>query len=174
MCPSISTDATGGVSGDPQSGFPNVANEADSRIIRLGTAFAVFALSIGLLFAAQGIESRVDTGGLTPKWWPTILASSMLVLSLVLTVEASRKSSKGIDAKPATRLGLLRCLLTVVLSAGFIAIWSFIPFIVASVIYLFGLVFIFGGRSSYALLFVPVCITLGIYISFGILLRVPL
>ncbi|MGO1770799.1 MAG: tripartite tricarboxylate transporter TctB family protein, partial [Microbacterium sp.] len=128
----------------------------ESRPLELLTALGMLAFSVVVLVATQGIESRVDSGGVTPRWWPTILASTMLVLSLVLLVGALRTGVSRGDLKAPTRTGWIRAGGAIVLSAAFLFAWSVVPFVIACAVYIACLVALFGGRSVVSLVVVPV------------------
>ena len=137
-------------------------------------ALAVVA-SILVLLLARGIESRVDSGGLSPAWWPLVLGGTGLALSVVLLVIGLTRppaAREGVQA--GTREGWVRAGLAIVLSIIFIEVWGAVGFIIPSVVYLDVHAIVFRIRCWKFLLLFPLGRTALIYVLFDLLLRVPL
>ncbi|MFD1506707.1 tripartite tricarboxylate transporter TctB family protein [Georgenia yuyongxinii] len=145
-----------------------------SRRLELLIAVLAVALAVVVLVLSQGIESRVDSGGLAPSWWPAVLAGSALAISLALLVLALvRAPGEREDLQSGTREGLYRVLISSALSVLFLVAWEPVGFIIACPIYLAGLLATYGLRSRGLVIF-PVAVTAVIYVLFDVILRVPL
>lgn len=162
-----------------------------SRRLELVIASASVALSALVVYLASHIAVRHETGGVDPRWWPTVLGSVALTLSLLLLVVAIvRPPFDREDVTSATRRGWIRCVAAMALSCVFIALWStlsfsftvglpglrltFTAFIVVLPLYVAGLVAMFGGRGLKALVVFPAIVSVVIYVLFHLLLKVPL
>jgi len=157
----------------PADGAPPPARS--SRALEGGVAAVAVVASIVVLLLARGIESRVDSGGLSPDWWPLVLGGTGLALSLaLLVVGLTRPPAEREGVQAGTREGWFRAGLAIVLSVLFIEVWGAVGFVVPAVVYLLALAVIFGVRSWKFLLLFPLGVTALIYVLFDLLLRVPL
>lgn len=157
----------------PTEGGPRLA--PSSRAFEGIVAAVAVAASTGVLLLARGIESRVDSGGLSPDWWPMVLGGTGLALSIaLLLVGITRPLGEREGVHVATREGWLRAGLAIVLSVLFIRVWGAVGFVVPAIAYLATLSVIFGVRSWKFLLLFPPGVTALIYVLFDLLLRVPL
>ncbi|WP_324650067.1 tripartite tricarboxylate transporter TctB family protein [Georgenia sp. H159] len=148
---------------------------SSSRAFEAVVAAIAVVASVVVLLLSRGIESRVDSGGLSPDWWPLVLGGTGLALSLALLVVALVRPTRerdGVDA--ATREGWIRAGLAIILSVIFIEVWAAIGFVIPAVVYLAVLALLFGVRSVKLLVLFPLGVTALIYVMFDLLLRVPL
>lgn len=146
-----------------------------SRAFEAAVAAIAVAASVVVLLLSREIESQVDSGGLSPDWWPLVLGGAGLALSVVLLVVALvRPPAVREDVEEGTREGWIRAGLAIVLSILFIEVWGAVGFIVPAVAYLLALSVLFGVRSWKFLVLFPLCVTALIYVLFDLLLRVPL
>lgn len=137
-------------------------------------AVAVVASTVVLLLA-RDIDSRVDSGGLSPDWWPLVLGGTGLALSVaLLVVGIARPPAEREGVAVATREGWVRAGLVIALSVAFIQVWGEVGFVVPAIVYLAVVSVIFGVRSWKFLLLFPLGVTALIYVLFDLLLRVPL
>ncbi|MEE6282918.1 tripartite tricarboxylate transporter TctB family protein [Georgenia sp. MJ170] len=128
-----------------------------------------------VLLLTRGIESTVDAGGLSPSWWPTVLATVGLALAVILLATSLvRPVDKREDVVAATPAGWRQAGLAAVAAVGFLVAWSQVGFVVPALVFLVALCLIFGARSVKVLVLFPVGITGLIYVLFDVLLRVPL
>ncbi|MEC5386859.1 tripartite tricarboxylate transporter TctB family protein [Uliginosibacterium sp. H3] len=110
-----------------------------------------------------------------PGFFPTILASMLLIFSLLLMLNALRGKSKGEVpplrwSDPAVRRGL--CLL--VATAVFCLALKPIGFIPCAIVFLFLMMLVLGNRKPRALLMAPLIVTGGIWLTFEKLLHLEL
>ncbi|MFH5821214.1 tripartite tricarboxylate transporter TctB family protein [Georgenia sp. AZ-5] len=146
-----------------------------SRRLELVIAVLAVALSAVVLVLSQGIESQVDSGGLAPSWWPSVLAGAALAISAVLLILAlvRRPAERG-DLQAGTRQGWYRVLISSALSVLFLVAWEPVGFVIVCPLYLAALLATYGLRGLRGLLIFPVAITALIYVLFALILRVPL
>lgn len=146
-----------------------------SRTMEIVVAAVGLAASLaGLLFAGQ-VELRAETGGIDPRWWPTVLSIGSAVLSAALLVVALvRPPFDRSDLETISEGGWRRLLLASVVAAGYVAAWQLIGYLPATLVFLALLVWVFGGRGWKTLVLFPVLTTAFTYLLFHTLLKVPL
>lgn len=147
-----------------------------SRRLERGIGLVLTALSVLGLIGSRSIDVRVDSPGVGPQWWPTMLSVIALLISAVLAVLAfTRPPSERSGLESATRGGRRRLGLTVVIIALFVVAWTGTGnFLVPCVLMLVALLLSYGSRSWKALVVFPVLTTAIIYLLFHLLLRIPL
>ncbi|MGO1315542.1 MAG: tripartite tricarboxylate transporter TctB family protein, partial [Cellulomonadaceae bacterium] len=146
-----------------------------SRRLELVIAVACLALSALVVVLASRIMVRHDTGGIDPRWWPTMLGLVALALSVLLLLAAIfRPPFARDDVVAGTREGWTRSMAAMVASGLFVVLWTMLPFMVVLPVYVIGLVAVFGGRGVKALLIFPAVVCTIIHLLFDMLLRVPL
>lgn len=136
------------------------------------------SLGVGILvlWLASQIELRTTTtDSVGPRWWPEQLGVGIIALSAALLLIAIvRPPQDRSDLAAATRPGWLKMSATVAATALYFWAWPNIGFLISTVLYIGGLVLLFGGRSWKAALAFPVGTTALLYVLFHYLLRVPL
>jgi len=164
---------------------------ASSRRLEITVAVVAVVGTVGLLFAAQGIELRreADPGQIDARFWPTILAVLGIVLAVArLITTLLRPADERTDLELTQTRGWWGLALSSLLTVAYVLLWSlrtislplggyivdFPIFVVITPLFLVGLLFIFGGRGWKTLIIFPVVTTAFIYFLFGELLRIAL
>lgn len=157
-----------------------VADELDlaappSRRLEITVAITALVLSVTALILSRNIHLRMGSGGLDPKWWPTLLSVLAAVLSSVLIGFAlfGPAASRN-ELESSHHDGWVRMLLALTLSVLYALAWSFFGYVVPTVLYIAALLWVFGLRSWRGLLAFPIVTTAFIYSLFHFMLRVPL
>lgn len=147
-----------------------------SRKLERAIALSLVALSLLGIIGSRLIAVRTETGGVDPRWWPTVICGLSLALSLLLTVVTfTRPPFDREDLEVTNRGGWFRLAWTVVLSALFIVAWTLTGnFVIPAVLLLAVLMWVYDGRGWKALVIYPVVTVLFIYLLFHTLLKVPL
>lgn len=149
--------------------------ERPSRPLEI--AVAAVALSLGILgwILAQNLVVRTETGGIDPRWWPTVLSVSSMVLSaLLLAVAVFRPPFDRSDLERATRAGWTKLAAALAIAIAYVALWQLLGYLIATALFLAALVFTFGGRRWPSLVAYPIVTTGFTYLLFHTLLKVPL
>lgn len=144
---------------------------------RMEIVVAVVGLVVGLggILLARGVELRAETGGIDPRWWPSVLSIGSAALAAALLVVALlRPPFDRSDLERVSDGGWRRLLLAAVIAAGYVAAWQLVGYLAATVVFLALLVWVFGGRGWKTLVLFPVLTTAFTYLLFHTLLKVPL
>jgi uncharacterized membrane protein YhdT len=167
---------TVGVAGTPSAGevSPELAAPS-SRRLEIVTAAVALAASIAGYALAQAIELRTETGGVDPRFWPTLLSllggalSAALLLIAVLRPPFDRS-----DLEASNRQGATRLVVALVIAILYVVLWQLAGYLVATALFLAALLWVFGGRGWKTLILFPVITTAFTYLLFHTLLKVPL
>ena len=168
--------AADGVAGTPSTtDFAPELAARPSRRLEVVTAAVSLAASVGGYFLAQSVELRTETGGVDPRWWPTVLSLLVAVLSLALLLIAIlRPPFDRSDLEVSSRQGWTRLGAALVTGILFIVLWQLAGYLIATPLFLAALLWIFGGRGWKTLILFPVITTGFTYVLFHTLLKVPL
>lgn len=134
---------------------------------------AVIAIGLACFVLTGQIDLAREGQAFGPRWWPTALSVTMIVIGGVLVVQALMHRITS-DEPRITRSGGITLTVTLTLIIGYGFAWQYLDFRAVTVFLLAGLVFAFGGRGIKALMIFPVATTLVLWAIFGLLLRVPL
>jgi hypothetical protein len=146
-----------------------------SRALEIWIASIALALSGLAFYLSYNIDLRMDPGGINARWWPGLLSILATVLSSILLIAAlSLETIDRGDVEDSTSLGWSRMLKALALSSIYVFAWASIGYLLPTLIYLVGLLWIFGLRSRTGLIAFPLVTTLFIYGLFHYMLRVPL
>lgn len=165
-----------GVSGthSPSDFAPELA-ATPSRRLEVSTAAVALALSVGGYVLAQAVELRTETGGVDPRWWPTLLSLLAAALSVALLLIAIlRPPFDRSDLEVSSRQGWIRLGIALVCGILYIVLWQLAGYLVATPLFLAALLWVFGGRGWKTLILFPVLTTAFTYVLFHTLLKVPL
>lgn len=159
--------------GEPVEEFDFAAKP--SRRLEIAIAVTALVFSVTALVLSRNIYLRMGSGGLDPKWWPTLLSIMAAVLSSILLGMSlfGPASSRG-ELESAHEDGWKRMLSALTLSALYAFAWSLAGYLVPTVLYLAALLWVFGLRSWKGLIAFPLITTAFIYGLFHFMLRVPL
>lgn len=179
--PTAPHDAAAAATGTPDH------QAAPSRAIEITFAVVTVAFCATYLALGTQIDLRRDAapGQIDARFWPTVLGSTGVGLSVVLLVTSITRpvmAREGVER--LERGGLLRVLGTCALTLGYIGLWSYASvslfgfryelFPIATALLLAALLWLYGHRGWVGLIVYPVATTAFIYVLFGIVLRIPL
>jgi hypothetical protein len=154
---------------------PEDITAVPSRAMEITVAAVGLAVGAAGIVLARGIEVRAETGGIDPRWWPTVLSIGSAALAAALLVVALlRPPFDRSDLERVSDGGWRRLLLAGVIAAGYVAAWQLVGYLAATVVFLALLVWVFGGRGWKTLIIFPVLTTAFTYLLFHTLLKVPL
>lgn len=158
-----------------------------SRALEIAFAAVALAFTATYLFLATRIDLRLETpaGQLDARFWPLVLGTLGVALSVVLLVIAIvRPAPSREDLEVRQPGGILRVVVTCAITLVYVLVWSvasivafgyrFELFPVATALYLFVLMLVYGQRRWLGLIIYPLAVTAFIYVLFGMLLRIPL
>lgn len=129
------------------------------RNILLGLAYAVFAL-VGLIYTCSW--SYTSTTGLNPGFWPTIMFA-LLLLSAVGIIVFSVIGADG-DVKEEDKFKWNKSLPTIVWVGVYTFAFQQFGFLIPTMVFLFGEMFLFGEKRWKVL--IPVSVVLPVVLSF--------
>jgi hypothetical protein len=156
---------------------------------RIEIAFAVVALAVTAGYLALGtqIELRREAtpGQIDARFWPMVLGVTGVVVSIaILVIAITRPAPEREDIERIQRGGVLRVVVTLAISASFIALWSLGSVIlfgyrievfpIATALLMAALMLLYGHRRWLSLIIYTVSVTVFVYVVFGMLLRIPL
>lgn len=132
---------------------------------------ALIILSVATWITANRFPSVGDTD-VGAGFFPQLIASVLLLLSLVMIALSFRRQAddqpeEGFTSWKKTFLGF-------VLTFVYLALVYFCGFYIATPIFLFGFIWLFGYRKTIPAVAVVVIVTLFIYLVFEKVLQVPL
>jgi hypothetical protein len=147
-----------------------------SRRLEVGIAIGLVVLSAGGLLASRALGVRTETGGVDPRWWPTVICGLSLLLSVwLLVVVLVKPPFDRDDLEVTNRGGWYRLGITLVVLALYVVAWTLSQnFVIPSVLLLVVLMWVYDGRGWKALLVYPIATIAFIYLLFHTLLKVPL
>lgn len=156
-----------------------------SRKLEIIAAAVALVFFIFLLGLATQIELRREPvpGQIDARQWPIMLATLGIVLALVrLAIAFLRPPDSRDDLEPIRAGGFQRLGITLALTLGYVAVWTFreqihlgIPvFLIITPLFLAALVASYGGRSWRSLILYPLLLTGFAYLLFHTALRIPL
>lgn len=162
---------TSGAEGSAPEATPGMP---PSKPLEILTAIIAIALSATMVFLSRAIHVNRETGGVDPRWWPTVLGVMALALAVLLLAVAATRTLPRDDVEPTSTSGRINALTTAAAAIAYAFAWPLIGFIPATLILLVILTVVYGARDWKVLVFFPVGLTAFLYILFGTLLRVPL
>lgn len=145
-----------------------------SRRLEVITALCALAASAGLVLLSRQITVRTETGGIDPRWWPTLVGSLALALSVALLIVVLTRTMPRDDIEPTSKAGWARVAVTVTAAVAYTFLWPAIGYVPATLLVLIILTAAFGARNWKVLVLFPVGLTAFLYLLFGTLLKVPL
>lgn len=153
---------------EPAPGLP------PSRRLEVLTGIIATLLSAVVVALSRAVVVNRETGGVDPRWWPTVLGILALALAVALVFVALSGSMSRDDVEPTSRSGRVNAGATVVAAIAYTLIWPLVGFIPATLVLLVVLTAVFGARSWKVLVFFPLGLTAFLYTLFAVLLKVPL
>ncbi len=153
---------------EPTPGLP------PSRRLEVITGVVAAILSAAMIALSRAVVVIRETGGVDPRWWPTVLGILALALSVALVVVAFSRPMSREDVEPTTRSGRINAAATVIAAIAYVLTWPLVGFIPATLVLLVVLTAVFGGRNWKVLTLFPLGLTAFLYTLFAVLLKVPL
>lgn len=163
------------------------AGATASRPLEIAFAAIALALTAGYLYLGTQIPLRQEAapGQIDARFWPLVLGTAGVAVSVaLLAIAIVRPPQPRDDIERIQPGGVLRVVLTCVLTLGYVGLWiigSIVAFgyrlelfPVITAVYLLLLMLLYGQRRWLGLVLYPVAVTGFIYVLFGMLLRVPL
>ncbi|WP_319237883.1 tripartite tricarboxylate transporter TctB family protein [uncultured Propionivibrio sp.] len=128
----------------------------------------LIGILIGLYAIWEGANMPEDVVmKIGPSFFPTILASLLIIFSLVLIVNALRGKSKGeVTPLKLSDKGVQRGLITLVAAIVFCISLDPIGFIPTAIVFLAVMMWVMGNRKPLLMIVVPPLITLSIWLIF--------
>lgn len=166
---------------------PRPDDVAPSRPLDIAFAVVALAFCAAYLILATQIDLRREAGPgqIDARFWPTVLGTTGVGLSVVLLVSAlTRPPSPRPGLERVESGGVVRVVSTCALTIGYIAIWSissvsllgfrYEVFPIATAALMAALLWLYGHRGWRGLVIYPAATTAFIWVLFGIVLRIPL
>lgn len=143
-------------------------------LMERAVAAVVVVLGLAMLYGARAIEVRNETGGIDPRWWPTVIAAGITAMGLWMMGNAIfTRIERTVD--PAQPSGWVSMLATVGGLAVLVVAWQFhVPFLLLAPLFLIGTNWVYGLRRWTTLLLFPAVITALIFVIFRLVLKVAL
>lgn len=112
---------------------------------------------------------------LGPSFFPTVLAVGLGLFCLILLVLALKgKARASTDPFNIKDPGIQRMAISLLAAVAYCFLFNILGFIIVSVLYLFGLMFLLKRRDYLRMAAVSVCVTLLVYAIFNRLLDISL
>ena len=143
-------------------------------LMERAVAAIVVLLGTAMLLGARAIEVRNETGGIDPRWWPTVIAAGIIAMGLWMLGNALFTTiERTVD--PAQRSGWVSMLATVGGLVVLVVAWFLgVPFLLLAPLFLIGTNWVYGLRRWTTLLLFPGVITALIFVIFKLVLKVAL
>lgn len=148
---------------------------APSPVMERVAAGVVLAFGVLMLVGARGIVLRNETGGIDPRWWPSVIAAGIIICGIWMLANALLGVGIDRDVDPSRREGWIQMLVTVGGLAVVLVLWHLgITFLVLGPLFLVVINWVYGLRKWTSLLLFPGIIAALLYLVFRLLLKVPL
>ncbi|WP_126425430.1 tripartite tricarboxylate transporter TctB family protein [Brevibacillus marinus] len=135
----------------------------------VGIALILLSVAVWITSGSFPSVGETDVG---PSFFPRLIAGGLVLLSLIMIAGSFRhRQDNDKDAAP-TLWG--RTILGFVCMFAFLALIYIGGFHLATPLFLFGFMWLYGYRKPMASILVAVLVTLFIYFIFEVLLQVPL
>lgn len=138
-------------------------------------AVVVLVFGVWMLTGARSITVRNETGGIDPRWWPTVIAVGIIGCGIWMLVNAVLGVKIDREVEASRRTGWMQMIVTVAGIAAVLFVWNLgVSFVVLGPVFLVFLNWVYGLRKWTSLLVFPGIIALLLYTVFQLLLKVPL
>ncbi|WP_165218066.1 tripartite tricarboxylate transporter TctB family protein [Schaalia sp. ZJ1691] len=154
------------------AGAPNAPESVRLEVL---SALVIAAFGVFTVVGARSIELRNETGGIDPRWWPTIIGAGIIFCGLWMLFNALTRRAIERNVQPANRMGWLWLLATIAALIGAVGIWIIgLHFLVITPLFLAVTNWFYGERRWQTLALFPTIVTLILFVIFRLLLKVPL
>lgn len=160
---------------------------AASRPLEILFGVAALGFTAGYLFLATQIPLRraAAPGQIDARFWPMLIGVTGVVIALlVLAISLTRPPAGRDDLERIQPGGVLRVIVTIAITSGFVALWALGSVImfgyrievfpIAAAVLMAALMLLYGHRRWLSLVVYSVSVTAFVYVVFGMLLRIPL
>jgi hypothetical protein len=160
---------------------------SSSRALEIAFGVVALAFSAGYLALSTQIHLRREAapGQIDARFWPMVLGVTGVVVAIAILVIAITRPAPGREEIERIQSGgVLRVIVTLVIAAVFIALWSLGSVIlfgyrievfpIAAALLMASLMLVYGHRRWLSLIIYTVAVTAFVYVVFGMLLRIPL
>lgn len=138
-------------------------------------AVVVLVFGVWMLTGARAITVRNETGGIDPRWWPTVIAVGIIGCGVWMLANAVLGVKIDREVEASRRTGWIQVVITVVGIAVVLFVWDLgVSFVVLGPIFLVFLNWVYGLRKWTSLLLFPGIIAVLLFTVFQLLLKVPL
>lgn len=152
-----------------------VTTTPESPTMEKLAAAVVTVFGLAMLVGARGIVLRNETGGVDPRWWPTVIAAGIIACGLWMTFNAFRGVAIERMVDESSKQGWIQVGITIGALAVVLVLWHFgVGFLVLGPAYLIAMNWVYGLRRWTTLLLFPAIIGGLLYLVFMVLLKVPL
>ncbi len=152
-----------------------VTTTPESPTMEKLAAAVVTVFGLAMLVGARGIVLRNATGGVDPRWWPTVIAAGIIACGLWMTFNAFRGVAIERTVDESSKQGWIQVGITIGALAVVLVLWHFgVGFLVLGPAYLIAMNWVYGLRRWTTLLLFPAIIGGLLYLVFMVLLKVPL
>jgi putative tricarboxylic transport membrane protein len=131
------------------------------------------ALALAFLIPALGFPGATREGTPGPGYFPTIVSTIIIILSIILAITYLRDKEKYFQKNETERSNLPSLLITCVAVLVYPVFFMFLPFIPLTIVYMIFLNWVYKRPWKFNILF-SVLFTLTIYFIFARFLRVML
>lgn len=129
-------------------------------------------LGIFLFILSWELPSGIG-GSLGPRYWPQLVLVGIVFLAGILTWRGiCSPVQQRSNLKPSGPLPK-QILLILILTAGYVFLWSFWDFFISTVLFLFSLMFVLHPKKPIRLFLYSVAIVFVLYASFYWGMRIP-
>ncbi|MGQ7848637.1 tripartite tricarboxylate transporter TctB family protein [Granulosicoccus sp. 3-233] len=132
-------------------------------------AFPILLLifSTGYLVTARGLGPSIVDGRLSPSFFPSILGTLAVLLSLILVGRAAREANNDEESDSPAGIARYRVLLITAATAFFILVFQQIGYVFSATAYVLSIILIFSDRTRLPSKFLMALATsLGAYLLF--------
>ena len=142
---------------------------------KLWESLLFIALGLALILYSNGLWTSKTEIFMSPYLFPFLIGTFFTLLAVVLLIQSldfGKAASE--EAGPGVRLDWRNVVVVVGFSAAYCVLLPFIHFFPATVIFLFGLLYVLGERRIWLDAVLAIGTTTAVYVSFGLLLSVLL
>ncbi len=137
--------------------------------------FGVIAIAVSLFFIINGQKLPGATANGVPgsNYFPTIAAIGVIIFSILLIIQGIRTPKSYFNLDKAQLKNLLQMVEVLIVLAGFLFIWTKIPFLPAALIYVFALTRILKQPLKFSIPY-TIGVVVVLYLIFSVAFKVRL
>ena len=137
--------------------------------------FGILAIAVSVFFIVQGqsLPGATSNGVPGSNYFPTVAAIGVIIFSVLLIVQGIRTPRSYFTLDQAQIKNLLQMVEVLVVLAGFLFIWTKIPFLPAAIIYVFALTRILKQPIKFSIPY-TIGVVVVLYLIFSVAFKVRL